>query len=550
MKMTLTRASLIAACAGFLAACTDSNVLTVENKNNPDVARAYSTPAGVESIIGSLYQQFNNGWNTTNVEPAAAVMSLEGFSTVANFCMNVRDALLPPQSITNGPGNQCDGQNLADFSSFQKLARNAANLVLALDGITKAGNTTGTPAQDARDRGFAQFVNGISLGYAALMYDSAAVVNSSVPSDQIPGLSGYQDVMTGALALLDSALATAGGPAAAAAYPLPTAWINGNPMTQPQFVAFIHSWKARLRAGVARTPAERAAVNWASVIADANAGITADISITMGGGWSCAYDCSQMYVAVGWHEMTLMILGMADTSGAYKTFIGQSLSVRDGSQLLIRTPDLRLPQGATRAAQNTDTPYATAPFTVGRYFNNRLAADDFAGAGYGTSMYDHKRWLSIYKASGVGPMVQFPLAENTMLAAEGYIYAGNFAAAQALIDASRAKHGLPSIGAVASATQQIAGGNACVPQVPQGPGFTTTACGSILEAMKWEKRMETAYASAYSWYQDSRGWGDLPAGQPFQWPVPNEEMNSRQHPYYNMGGLGLPGGAAKGTYGF
>ena len=87
-------------------------------------------------------------------------------------------------------------------------------------------------------------------------------------------------------------------------------------------------------------------------------------------------------------------------------------------------------------------------------------------------------------------------------------------------------------------------------QVPQGPGFTTTACGSILEAMKWEKRMETAYASAYSWYQDGRGWGDLPAGQPFQWPVPNEEMNSRQHPFYNMGGPGLPGGAAKGTYGF
>ena len=44
-----------------------------------------------------------------------------------------------------------------------------------------------------------------------------------------------------------------------------------------------------------------------------------------------------------------------------------------------------------------------------------------------------------------------------MLAAEGYIYAGNFAAAQALIDASRAKHGLPSIGTITSATQQIRG---------------------------------------------------------------------------------------------
>jgi hypothetical protein len=551
MKMTFNRATMAVACAGLLAACTEGNVLTVQNLNNPDVARAYSTPAGVESIIGTLYQQFNNGWNTVNLEPAAAQMSFEGFSTVANYCMNVRDALLPVQAITNGPGNQCDSQNLADFSNFQKLARNAANLVQALDGITKAGGTTGSTAEDLRDRGFAQFVDGISLGYAAFMYDSAAIVTNVVNSNAIPDLSGYQDVMTAALAELDSALATAGGATATAGFPLPTGWVNGNGMTQAQFVQFVHSWKARLRAGNARTPAERAAVNWASVIADATAGITADIIVTMGGGWSCQWDCSGMYSSNGWHEMPLEILGMADTSGAYATFLSLPYATRDGSQLLLRTPDLRLPQGATRAAQNADTPYASAPFPVGRYFDNRLAADDFAGAGYGSSMYDHKRWLGIYKNSGVGPMVQFPKAENDMLAAEGYIYAGNFNAAQALIDASRAKHGLPSIGAITSATQQVQGGvNACVPHVPAPPAFTTVQCGSILEAMKWEKRMETAYTNAYSWFVEGRGWGDLPATMPYQWPVPNEEMNSRQHPYYNMGGPGQPGSAAKGTYGF
>ena len=534
-----------------LAACTNGNVLDVVNKNNPDVARAYSTPAGVESIIGTLYQQFNNGWNTSNIEPATAVMSFQGFATVANFCMNVRDALLPVQGIDNSRGNQCDGQNLSDYSNFQKLARNAANLVQALDIITAAGGSTGTTAQDLRDRGFALFVNGISLGHTALIYDSAAIALHTVPSNVIPSLSGYQAVMTAALAELDSALANAGGAAAASAFPLPTSWVNGNGMSQAQFVQFVHSWKARLRAGVARTPAERAAVSWATVIADAQAGITADVVITMGGGWNCSYDCSTMYSSNGWHEMPLEILGMADTSGAYAAFIAASVATRDGSQLLIRTPDQRLPQGATRAAQNADTPYTTPPFTPGRYFDNRLASDDFAGAGYGSSMYDHKRWLQIFKTSGVGPMVQWSTGENTMLQAEGYIYAGNFAAAAALIDASRAKHGLASIGAIASASQQIQGGiHGCVPQVPQGPAFTTVACGTILEAMKWEKRLETAYVSAYAWFQDSRGWGDLAAGMPLMWPVPNEEMDSRQEPFYAMGGPGQPNSAAKGTYGF
>jgi hypothetical protein len=550
VKSTIIRPVGAAVCAAILSACTTGNVLDVKNLNNPDVARAYSTPAGVESIIGTLYQQLNNGVNTTNVQAQAHVMSLEGYATVANFGMNVRVAV-PRNPIVNDRGNQVDGGNLADFSNVQKLARNAANLIQALDAITASGGTTGSPAEDARDRGFALFVNAAALGYGALAYDSSSIVTPQVASSAIPPLSSYAPVMTAALALMDSALATAGGSAAAAAFPLPTGWINGNGMSQSQFVQFIHSWKARLRAGVARTTAERAAVNWASVIADATAGITSDISVTIGGGWSCSYDCSQMYVSNGWHEMSPMILGMADTSGAYAAFMAAPFATRDGSLVLIRTPDQRLPQGASRAAQQADTPYGGNAFTPGRYFANRQTADDFPGDGWGTSNYDHKRYLAIYRASGVGPQVQFAKAENDMLAAEGYIYAGNFAAASALIDASRAKHGLASIGAIASATQQIQGNaHGCVPQVPQPPAFSTVACGTILEAMKWEKRMETAYSGYLSWYQDSRGWGDLPQGTAIHWPVPNEEMDSRQEPFYNMGGLGNPGSSPKGTYGF
>jgi hypothetical protein len=562
MKLNFNRAIPAVACAVLLAACTEGNVLSVRDNNNPDVARVFSTPAGVESIIGTLYQQLNNGVNTTNVQAQGHVMSLEGYSTVANFGMNVR-AAIPRNPIINDRGNQVDGGNLADFSNMQKLARNATNSILALDKITAAQGTTGSPGEDLRDRAFAFFVNGASLGYAALVYDSAAIITPSIiaaelaadPSGAVPPpLSSYKDVMPVALAMMDTALAIANNPISTTTgqtgFPTPSAWVNGTAMTQPLFVQFVRSWKARLRAGVARTTAERAAVDWTSVIADAQAGITSDISVTMGGGWKCSYDCSQMYTAIGWHEMTPMILGMADTSGAYATFIGNSISTRDGSQVLIITPDQRLPQGATRQLQNNDTPYSTAPFKAGRYFDNRLPADDFAGDGWGTSNYDHKRYLTIFKNSGVGPQVQFPLAENTMLEAEGMIYAGNFSGAQTLIDASRANHGLPSIGTITSATQPIAGGAGCVPRVPQPPTFNTVACGTILEAMKWEKRMEIAFSTYMGWFQDSRGWGDLPEGTAIQWPVPNEEMDSRIEPFYNMGGLGKPGSAPKGTYGF
>ena len=95
------------------------------------------------------------------------------------------------------------------------------------------------------------------------------------------------------------------------------------------------------------------------------------------------------------------------------------------------------------------------------------------------------------------------------------------------------------------------GGNACVPKVPQAPGFNTVGCGTILEAMKWEKRMETAFACVQlCWFTDSRGWGDLPENTALFWAVPYQEMDARLQPFYSTGG-GLAGSSApKGTYGF
>jgi hypothetical protein len=75
------------------------------------------------------------------------------------------------------------------------------------------------------------------------------------------------------------------------------------------------------------------------------------------------------------------------------------------------------------------------------------------------------------------------------------------------------------------------------------------SCGTILEAMKYEKRIETAYSSFGRWWIDSRGWGDLIEGTAYEYPVPYQEMQSRQRPYYNLGG-GFGSSATKGTYGF
>jgi hypothetical protein len=135
-------------------------------------------------------------------------------------------------------------------------------------------------------------------------------------------------------------------------------------------------------------------------------------------------------------------------------------------------------------------------------------------------------------------------AENDLLAAEGYIRTNQVALAIPLINRYRTRAGLPEIPTTSDVATQIPGGNACVPHVPQ-PQTTTTVCGNILEAMKWEKRLETAFTGMAQWFIDSRGWGDLYAGTPLEWPVPYQELFARNRATYTNTRV-----ATVGTYGF
>src|SRR5262249_44455396 len=135
-------------------------------------------------------------------------------------------------------------------------------------------------------------------------------------------------------------------------------------------------------------------------------------------------------------------------------------------------------------------------------------------------------------------------------AAEGYIRTSNFAAAAAKIDLTRvANGGLPALsGVVTNDTQQVPGGLAsCVPQVPTGTG--TVSCGTLFEAMKYEKRVETTYSAFGRFWIDSRGWGDLVTGTALEFPVPYQELQTRVKPFYLLG-AGFGSAAAKGVYGF
>ncbi|MFN9204198.1 MAG: hypothetical protein ACK6DP_14200, partial [Gemmatimonas sp.] len=289
---------------------------------------------------------------------------------------------------------------------------------------------------------------------------------------------------------------------------------------------------------------QRQAVNLKAVSAYATIGVTTDFTVNFGGsaGWSASFDLTQIYVVGGWHSMSPQYYGMADVSGGYDAWLATARDSRRA--FLIVTPDRRWPQGATRAAQQASNPNVAPP--AGMYVRNRPNGEDVPLSGYGDSWYDHRRYGAANLAASTGPYVEISATEMAMLAAEGHIRGNNLPAAITLVNASRARNGLDAIPAVTSATAPYSTNKStCVPQVPQAPNFTSTACGSLLEAMKWEKRMETAFTGYFIWFSDNRGWGDMVEGTTVEWPVPYQEMQARQQVYYNGTNR-----AARGTYGF
>ncbi len=561
----LRGAAALAALIGAVA-CNDTN-LAVANPVSGDSKRVLGTPNDAEALLGTYYKRWSSGvyGSTTDLQGMTSVQSMMNHSSLANNCMNART---PFSGAGNGnaPGNVCQGEQYRLYSIMGEVNRVASTFLTQVAG----GLNLGSQARTNRDKAFAEMLRGLSIGYAALMYDSVAVVNVDAGPEDASKLVGYKTAADSAYAALQRAIDLASAPATGdAGFPLPSTWIPSPTSwtggASGNFVRFVRSYRARLRANMARTPAERKAADWTSIIADAQNGFTSDhlitTSTTVGPGNSWR---SQFLSFSTWHQMPPFFIGMADTSGTYAAWIAQPVGERGAGSVsfTMATPDQRFPQGSTRAAQQADfaiTSCNTVNSTCKRYFVNRPGgSDNQSGVGFGWSNYDHVRfypWRIAGDGTGTqnGPTIFMTKAELDMLQAEGYYYAGTYASVVTLVNNTRVANGkLPPITA-ADATTPVPGGNACVPKVPSG---STVSCGNLWEALKYEKRIETAYTHYSPWFLDHRGWGDLPQNTPLFWAVPYQDLQARGTAVSAIYGTGLGNGnapnstAAKSAYGW
>ena len=556
MTRSFFRTAAIAVTVVGLAACKDES-LAVVNPNQGDTKRVLGTPNDAEALLGTYYRRWSSGvYGTTgNVEGMANQMSFMNYSSLANNCQNARSPFTGATN-SNAPGNVCLGEQQFLYFLMGEVTRVSSSFLNQVAG----GLTLGSPARDNRAKAFAEFLRGMSLGYVALMHDSAAVITAASSGEDQGDLVGHKTVADSAYAAFQRAIDLTNANASGAdGFPLPTTWIpSPTSFTKAEFVKLIRSYRARIRANMARTPAERAAVDWAAVVADAQNGISADHEITTNTVTGPGNSWRQQYLAfTTWHQMPPFFIGMADVSGAYAAWIAQPISERGagGVSFTMVTPDLRFPQGATRAEQNADFAVPscqTAATKCKRYFVNRPpGGDQNSGLGWGWSNYDHVRFISWNTAGDAGAArngktIFMTKAEVDLLQAEGLYRQGNFAGAGALVNATRvANGGLPAITTFDASTAVPGGATNCVPKIPVAP-FNVIACGNLWEALKYEKRIETAYTHYVPWYLDGRGWGDLPKDTPLWWPVPYQDLQARGRGLDKIYGTGI-GGAALGN---
>ena len=534
--LTLRKTATLAGAFLLLGAgaCAD---LEVTNPNEPDAGRALSSPGDVEALIAGSFSSWYVGQHSYNgPELALTRMAFEATAPWNNAGM-VPLSRIPREPLNNDPASAYYiNQSWTWTYSYRALAAVASGLKAIEDdaaisqGLEDAGSLL-------RARVFGKFMQGLGHAAVAFLYDQGFVIDETTDITAVEPVP-YNELMTAAMGYFDEALALA----ATGDFTLPVNWMSQS-VTRTQLVGIIHGFKARYMATVARTPAERAAVNWNAVIAETNASIGnwhVDLSYAANN-WEPTGDLAPGYALTEtWNQLNYFVSGMADQSGRYQQWLAAPVNSRHPllngtTSIFIVTPDTRFPQGADLAAQ------AANPGTL---WARHVPGQNWARPERGTWRWSYYRNILgdtvAYTMGGDSDLwLELDADEMRLLRAEGLFRTGNLQGAADLINVTRTMHGL-------NATNAAGLNTSCVPKLP------TTACGNLFEMLKWEMRMES-YAvgpNGAPWYAHGRGWGDLYEGTPLHFPVPARELQVLGMPVYTFGGVGGQGAAPQSSYNY
>lgn len=519
LRSMVHRAGAIAAVV-TLAGCMD---LTVTNNNNPDRVRATQTSTDVETLISSTFQRW---WpNVYSTTPTVMFGSMGYEFSTPFLCFagqpmeqEPRPAWNNSSGFTNANVSSTTWLNFYGVISLANDGLQAMNRGVHLGNLIVSADKKDTVgSNDARARAFAKFMQGVAHGYLALMWDKAVILDEKVSVDTlaVPTYSPYPEVMAAAIGMLKQSIAISD----TSTFTLPNAgWIPGLTYTNKDLSRLAHTFIARFETYVARSATERAAVNWADVIAQVDSGITADFA-PIGSPTTISDSYKQVAARVRTIPGDYMrggywLVGPSDSTDGWKNWVATPVAQRVAFQL--RTQDRRVVGSGSATAAGS---YFTYDPNISFYNPTRGT--------YLQSYYYYHRYGSGTTYNN-GPLAAIGRTEMDLLKAEALVRLNRASEALPLINKTRLANGqLPEI--TIDGPPDVPG---CVPRK------TTGACGSLWDALRYEKRIEGAGVDGQVAYWDARGWNTLAKNSFIQFPLPGRELEILQQPIYTYGGGG------------
>jgi hypothetical protein len=431
-----------------------------------------------------------------------------------------------PRLAYNNSSSAADGEVAEGTWDGMYSALGAANDGLgAINRGIRVATGASAPDETEQFKAFAHMVQGLSIGFVALVFDKGFIVRESTEQGTAE-LVPYQEVNAAAIESLDSTIAAATGKT----WTIPAEFTPGVTLTADRLARMANTMAARQLAYVPRTSTENKAVNWGRVLSYAEKGISTgatafslQIQGDNGNSW---YDITKGYTGRlgSWVRLDQRVVQLADPT---QPVVWTSA---DGSPPpMANIVDKRFAHGSVNAAGNIQEPgadfwfFGTVPFALARgvYFFSQWAPVRY---------FEH----SFSAPAPFSTLVPYVLAaENDLLIAEGLVRTnGDKARAAALINKTRVgRGGLPAMSG-ASSNNDLLGAIYYERDVE----LFDTAAG-----LAWFDRRRIDLDITYNGIPIGNTWAfrggsNLQKGTPRSLPVPAKELETLALPVYTFGG--------------
>lgn len=536
---------------GSMTACMDLNIV---DENRPDRERALGGPAEVEEVISGLFFEWHGAFTLADVAKTYPILGDEVTNTGTQ--RNVQWSREPRQRIRNeGAASAEIWVPRRPWDRFSWTVANASDALREIDrGLrinTVDEGATSTSENTNRARTWAKFFQGLGLGYLAITMDRAPAVteDSILPTGyddlirwERENIRPWQEILPIGIEALEESIEIARN---SAPFSTPSHWVPGQRYDNQQIIELAHTMIARLLVYSARSPEEREAVDWEKVLYHTERGLTYDwgpileTGVFTDGSYLWRMNNTGSNNVENVLRASNRLLGYADQSGAFQAWLEMPRDERN--RFDIYTPDRRIAGEPEIDEEGTVTHTNGAYF---RYLSHNNGMDPSRGT-YTFSAYGW--WRRANYQDGVnhqaGHFVLASVDENRLLRAEAMLRLNRVQEAVDLINVTRTRgvklgdeftdSNLPPL--TVNGVPEVDG--ECVPRTKSGE------CGTVMDALMWERAVELFGQNPYRAWQDRRGFGQLQSGTPLHMPIPARYLISLGMDLYTFGGVGGEGAA-------